>query len=530
MTGDLARRKVMPAIYDLANRGLLPAGFSLTGVARSNWTTEQFLGRAHAAVASGARTPFRQRVWEQLTASMTYISGDITDPATYAKLGQALDRSARDFGTGRSRVFYLSMPPSTFETICRHLAASGLARSSSAAGTADLDGIGRQGSAGTRRAAGADLDDVGGGAGSAAGADGIGGGRRTGAPTEAKVVIEKPFGRDLASARKLDATLAQVFDPASVFRIDHYLGKETVRGMLATRFANQVFEPLWSREYVDHVQITMAEELGVGSRASYYDSIGATRDVIQNHLLQLLAITAMEAPESFHSADLRAAKEAVLKAVQLAGPVAECAVRGQYQAGWQGNVPVPGYLEEAGIPADSRTDTYGALKLAVDTERWRGVPFYLRTGKRLGRRVTEVAITFRRPGGALRAGLDTRYLGANALVIRIQPDEGITLRVGAKVPQTDMAVRDVTMDFSYGHAFTESLPDAYERLILDVLLGSDPLFPRAQEVDESWRVIDPVESYWASLDQAPEPYEAGTWGPARADELLRADGREWRRP
>jgi glucose-6-phosphate 1-dehydrogenase len=522
VTGDLSRRKVMPAIYDLANRGLLPAGFSLTGVARSNWTTEQFVNRAHAAVASGARTPFRQRVWEQLTASMTYISGDITDPGTYERLRQALDRSDRDFGTGANRVFYLSMPPATFGPICEHLAGSGLARTRAQAAS---------------RPAG----DGSSGGDEPTGPDGIGGQNWTGGGFglvggPAKVVIEKPFGHDLASARELDQTLARVFDPENVFRIDHYLGKETVRGMLATRFANRVFEPLWSREHVDHVQITMAEELGVGSRASYYDSIGATRDVMQNHLLQLLAITAMEEPASFGSADLRAAKEAALAAVRIPGPLAECAQRGQYAAGWQGNIPVPGYLEEPGIAAGSRTDTYGALKLEVATDRWRCVPFYLRTGKRLGRRVTEVAITFRRAAGeeGVRAisedGLDTRYLGANALVIRIQPDEGITLRVGAKVPQTDMEVRDVTMDFSYGHAFTESLPDAYERLILDVLLGHDPLFPRSREVDESWRVIDPVESYWASLAEPPELYEAGTWGPAGAEAMLARDGREWRRP
>ncbi|MDR0594689.1 MAG: glucose-6-phosphate dehydrogenase [Bifidobacteriaceae bacterium] len=478
VTGDLARRKVLPAVYDLANRGLLPAGFSLTGVARSNWTTAQFVAQAHAAVASGARTPFRQRVWEQLTASMNYVSGDIADPATYSQLGQALEASDRDLGTGANRVFYLSMPPGTFAAICRHLAESGLARP----------------------------------------------------PAQAKVVIEKPFGRDLASAQALDATLNQVFDPSRVFRIDHYLGKETVQGLLATRFANQVFEPLWNGQHVDHVQITMAEELGVGSRAGYYDGIGATRDVMQNHLLQLLAITAMEAPASFAAADLRAAKEAALAAVRIPGPVAECAVRGQYTAGWQGNIPARGYLDEPGIEAGSTTDTYGALKLEVATDRWRGTPFYLRTGKRLGRRVTEVAITFAAARQPVPGGLDARHLGANALVIRIQPDEGITLRVGAKVPQTDMEVRDVTMDFSYGHAFTESLPDAYERLVLDVLLGHDPLFPHAREVDESWRVIDQVEDCWAAQPDGPEPYPAGTWGPAGADALLRRDGREWRRP
>jgi glucose-6-phosphate 1-dehydrogenase len=293
-----------------------------------------------------------------------------------------------------------------------------------------------------------------------------------------------------------------------------------------------VFEPLWCSKFVDHVQITMAEELGVGSRAAYYDGIGATRDVMQNHLLQLLAITAMDEPASLSSPDLRTAKEAALEAVRLPDAPELCAARGQYVAGWQGNLPVRGYLEEDGIPADSTTDTYGAAKLEIASDRWRGTPFYLRTGKRLGRRVTEIAVVFKRPVDATPSGLgfDLRHVGANTLVVRVQPDQGVTLRIGAKTPQTAMEVRDVTMDFAYGHAFTEALPDAYERLILDVMLGSDPLFPSSKEVEESWRVIDQIESYWAASKTPPEPYTAGTWGPTAADELLRRDGREWRRP
>ncbi|MDR2114535.1 MAG: glucose-6-phosphate dehydrogenase [Bifidobacteriaceae bacterium] len=473
-TGDLARRKILPAIYDLTNRGLLPAGFSLTGVGRSALTREEFIRQTHGAVATAARTPFRQRVWEQLATAMDYVAGDVGEAATYQKLEARLAASDRELGTGGNRVFYLSMPPATFGLICGQLAATGLA------------GPGQ------------------------------------------KVVIEKPFGHDLASARELDATLAGAFEPSSVFRIDHYLGKETVRGMLATRFANRVFEPLWSCEHVDHVQITMAEELGVGSRAGYYDGIGAVRDVMQNHLFQLLALTAMEPPETFGSADLRDAKLAALQAVRLPEPVENCAARGMYGPGWQGNLPVRGYLEEDGIPPESVTDTYGALKLRVATDRWRDTPFYLRTGKRLGRRVTEVALVFK-PTTPL-AGMGVSPATPNALVIRIQPDQGITLRVGAKVPETAMDVRDVTMDFSYGHAFTEALPDAYERLILDVLLGLDPLFPRSAEVEESWRVIDQVEQHWAATGTAPELYPAGTWGPAGAQALLQRDGREWRRP
>ncbi|MDR1117924.1 MAG: glucose-6-phosphate dehydrogenase [Bifidobacteriaceae bacterium] len=534
-TGDLARRKILPAVYDLASRGLLPAGFSLTGVGRSPLTREDFIRRAHAAVASGARTPFRQRVWEQLAASIDYVSGDVGEPATYSSLGARLEASDQARGTAGRRVFYLSMPPATFGVICARLAESGLAgqHQSPASPPHEISSLRSDISQGHRETVNEDpetasapdrLEDT-------RAADGWNDGIRWGTASDsAKVVVEKPFGHDLASARELDRALARAFPPAAVFRIDHYLGKEAVRGMLALRFANQVFEPLWCCEHVDHVQITMAEELGVGSRAGYYDGIGATRDVMQNHLLQLLAITAMDRPASFGAADLRAAKEAALEAARLAGPAGDCAARGQYAAGWQGNVKVRGYLEEDGIAPDSTTDTYGALKLEVATDRWRGTPFYLRTGKRLGRRVTEVALMFKRPAAAVPDGLDLSTLGANALVVRVQPDQGVTLRVGAKVPQTAMEVRDVTMDFAYGHAFTEALPDAYERLLLDVMEGRDPLFPRAPEVEASWRIVDEVEAHWAALGTPPEPYPAGTWGPEAAADLLRRDGREWRRP
>jgi glucose-6-phosphate 1-dehydrogenase len=343
--------------------------------------------------------------------------------------------------------------------------------------------------------------------------------------------MEEPVSFDSHDLRaEKEKVLSSVFKPNEIFRIDHYLGKETVRNIVAFRFANQIFEPLWNSRYVDQVQITMAEDIGVGSRGGYYDGIGATRDVIQNHLLQLLALTAMEEPVSFDSHDLRAEKEKVLSAVHLAGPVSESVARGQYSAGWQGNIPVVGYLDEPGIPASSVTDTYGALKLEVDTRRWSGTPFYLRSGKRLGKRVTEIAVSFKTDFTRPRPGMDAAGLGPNTVVMRIQPDEGLTLRIGAKVPESTMEVRDTTMDFSYGHAFTEALPDAYERLILDVLLGADPLFPRQKEVRESWRIIDEVENYWASLPFGPEPYASGGWGPASADDLLARDGRKWRRP
>jgi len=314
-----------------------------------------------------------------------------------------------------------------------------------------------------------------------------------------------------------------------VFRIDHYLGKETVQNILALRFANEMFEPVWNAHYVDHVQITMAEDIGIGGRAGYYDGIGAARDVIQNHLLQLLALTAMEEPVSFDAQDLRAEKEKVLSAVRLPPDLGTATARGQYAAGWQGGQPVKGFLQEEGIPKDTVTETYAAVKLEIDTRRWAGVPFYLRTGKRLGRRVTEIAIVFNQAPHLPFEKTATEELGRNALVVRVQPDEGITMRFGSKVPGTAMEVRDVTMDFGYGHAFTESSPEAYERLILDVLLGEPPLFPRHEEVELSWKILDPIEKFWAKRGK-PEQYPAGTWGPKSADEMMARDGRAWRLP
>ena len=319
-----------------------------------------------------------------------------------------------------------------------------------------------------------------------------------------------------------------MFPPHSVFRIDHYLGKETVQNILALRFANTLYEPIWNRGYVDHVQITMAEDIGVGGRAGYYDGIGAARDVIQNHLMQLVALTAMEEPVSFDADALRAEKEKVLSAVRLPDDLAATTARGQYAAGWQGGVPVRGFLEEEGMAPDSRTETYAAVKLQVETRRWAGVPFYLRTGKRLPRRMSEIAMMFQRAPHLPFAATDTEELGQNALVIRVQPDEGVTVRFGSKVPGSAMEVRDVNMDFAYGESFTESSPEAYERLLLDVLIGDPPLFPRHREVELSWMVLDPIEEFWANHGK-PEPYPAGLAGPPSADEMMARDGRAWRR-
>jgi glucose-6-phosphate 1-dehydrogenase len=479
VTGDLSRKKLMPAVYDLANRGLLPAGFSLVGFARREWKNQDFGKVVKEAVKQYARTPWNESVWKQLSENIRFVSGEFDDDASFDRLKETIDELDAKVGTNGNHAFYLSIPPKAFAQVCQQLKRSGLA-------------------------------DAG--------------------PDEfRRVVIEKPFGRDLKTSRELNEVVESVFPPDSVFRIDHYLGKETVQNILALRFANMLFEPLWNSNYIDHVQITMAEDIGVGGRAGYYDGIGAARDVIQNHLLQLLALTAMEEPVSFDAADLRAEKEKVLSAVRVPKDIAKHTARGQYAGGWQGGENVTGFLDEEGMNPNSVSETYAAMRLDINTRRWAGVPFYLRAGKRLGRRVTEIAVVFKRAPQQLFAESQTSALGQNALVIRVQPDEGVTIRFGSKVPGVGMQVRDVTMDFGYGHAFTEASPEAYERLILDVLLGDPPLFPRHEEVELSWKILDPIVSYWEKKGK-PEQYRPGTWGPSSADEMMARDGREWRIP
>ena len=479
VTGDLSRKKLMPAVYDLANRGLLPPGFALVGFARRDWEDQDFAEVVHDAVKKYARTPFDEDVWKQLSEGIRFVQGEFDDDAAFARLKETLAELDTQRGTMGNHAFYLSIPPKSFPEVTQQLRNSGLAD--------QIDGTWR------------------------------------------RVVIEKPFGSDLKTARELNSVVESVFPPDSVFRIDHYLGKETVQNILALRFANQLYEPIWNANYVDHIQITMAEDVGVGGRAGYYDGIGAARDVIQNHLLQLLALTAMEEPVSFEAADLRAEKEKVLSAVRLPKDLAAHTARGQYAGGWSGGEKVIGFLDEEGMDPQSTTETYAAIRLDIGTRRWAGVPFYLRTGKRLGRRVTEIAVVFKRAPQYLFAESQTSALGQNALVIRVQPDEGVTIRFGSKVPGAGMQVRDVTMDFGYGHAFTEASPEAYERLILDVLLGDPPLFPRHEEVELSWKILDPIEEFWSTLGK-PEQYHPGTWGPASADALMARDGRTWRRP
>ena len=386
VTGDLAGKKLLPAIYDLANRGLLPPGFSLVGFARRDWEDEDFAKITHDAIKAHSRTPFREAVWQQVSEGVRFVPGEFADDEAFDRLAATVRQLDAERGTGGNYAFYLSIPPKAFPQVVAQLKRSGLS-------TPHV--------------------------------------RPDGHLPWRRVVIEKPFGHDLASAQELNAMLDAVFPESSIFRIDHYLGKETVQNILALRFANTLWEPIWNRGYVDHVQITMAEDIGIGGRAGYYDGIGAARDVIQNHLLQLLALTAMEEPVSFDAGALRTEKEKTLSAVKIPEDLAVGTARGQYAAGWQVGIKVQGFLEEDGIPPDSITETYAAVRLEVDTRRWAGVPFYLRTGKRLPSRMTELALLFQRAPHLPFAATDTGELGQNALVIRVQPDEGITVRFGS---------------------------------------------------------------------------------------------------
>jgi glucose-6-phosphate 1-dehydrogenase len=479
VTGDLARNKLMPAVYDLANRGLLPTDFVLLGFARRDWDHGDFEQLAKNAAKQHARTPWQEETWNRLYGNIKFVSGSFDDDDAFDLLAQTLRDLSESHGIQGNAAFYLSIPPAMFPTVLKQMDRTGLSDNKRS-----------------------------------------GGWRR--------VVVEKPFGHDLASARDLNRLVDEVFTAKDVFRIDHYLGKETVQNLLALRFANMLFEPVWNSNYVDSVQITMAEDVGIGTRAAFYDRTGAARDVMQNHLFQLLALTAMEEPVEFSADAIRTEKLKVLRAVSLPTDMERYAVRGQYDQGWLAGERAVGYRQEKDVPPDSTTETYAAVRFGVETRRWAGVPFYLRTGKRLPRRVTEIALSFRRAPHLPFDATDTEELGHNQLVVRVQPDEGVTLKFGSKVPGSTMEVRDVAMDFLYGEAFTESSPEAYERLVLDVLLGDATLFPRNDEVEESWRAIDPLEAFWQ--DHPPAPYRAGEWGPREADEMLAGDGRQWRRP
>ncbi|HZV73981.1 MAG TPA: glucose-6-phosphate dehydrogenase [Conexibacter sp.] len=475
-TGDLAARKLLPAVYDLLADGRLPERFRLLAVVREGQDDASFRAHARASIEAHARRPLDERLWEALEPRIGVVAGTYGTPELYEALAERLDAGDREDGEPSQRLFYLAVSPSFFAATARDLAAAGLGR---------------------------------------------------GADPPTRLLIEKPFGHDLASARELNAAIEESFEEQQVFRIDHYLGKETVQNLLVLRFANGIFEPLWNRTAIDHVQITVAEDLGIGHRARYYDRAGALRDVIQNHALQLLSLVAMEPPASFDASLVRDEKAKALHAVRPLDPEAD-AVRGQYTAGWLAGEHVPGYREEEGVPDDSRTDTYAALRVEIDNWRWAGVPFYLRTGKRLPLRMTEIAIAFKpAPHQPFRA-LDGPP-PPNELVISVQPNEGATLQIAAKMPGTALRMRPVQMDFQYGTSFLRESPEAYERLLHDALLGDATLFTRADEVEAAWKVVDPVLVAWADdASGEPEPYEAGSAGPAGADALLAADGRAWR--
>ena len=478
ITGDLARKKLLPAVYDLANRGLLPTNFALLGFARRDWGDTDFAELARDAARNAARTPWREEVWDQLASSVHFVQGSFDDDNAFDQLADTLNELEGSHGIGGNAAFYLSIPPAMFPVVLKQMQRTGMSES-----TPDR----------WRR-----------------------------------VVVEKPFGTDLPSSLELNALVDSVFSADDVFRIDHYLGKETVQNLLALRFANELFEPVWNGHHVDSVQITMAEDVGIGGRAGFYEKTGAARDVLQNHLLQLLALTAMEEPVEFSAEEIRTEKLKVLRAISLPDDLQTFAVRGQYEQGWLAGQRARGYRQEEGVDPHSNTETFAAVRLGVETRRWAGVPFYLRTGKRLPRRVTEIALVFKRAPHLPFAPTDTEELGNNQLVVRVQPDEGVTLKFGSKVPGSVMEVRDVAMDFLYGEQFTEASPEAYERLLLDVLLGDATLFPRNAEVEASWRVIDPLEDFWEGT--TPHVYRAGEWGPRAAEEMLAAEGRRWRRP
>jgi glucose-6-phosphate 1-dehydrogenase len=477
-SGDLAARKLMPALYNLALQRLLPASFCVVGTARKALTDTEYREELRVAVAQYSRTrPLNEEVWRSFAEQLYFVA--TPDERGYESLRETLERLDEELGTHANRLFYLATPPSAYASIV------------TAIGAHDLRG-------------------------------------RTG---WARVVVEKPFGHDRESARQLTEVIQTVFREDEVFRIDHYLGKETVQNILVMRFANGIFEPIWSRQYVDHVQITVAESIGVEERAGYYDQTGAMRDVVQNHLLQLLALVAMEPPAAFDDKAVRDEKVKVLRALRpiRGADVSADAVRGQYTRGFIEGVAVPAYREEHGVPEDSRTETYVALKGWVDNWRWEGTPFYIRTGKRLPKRSTEIAIQFRVAPHKLFPREASLGLEPNALVLRIQPDEGISLKFGAKVPVQGIRIRSVNMDFDYGASFMVDAPDAYETLIVDALRGDATLFTRRDEVDQQWAFVDPIIEAWASSPAGPPLYEAGTWGPADADALIERDGREWRK-
>jgi glucose-6-phosphate 1-dehydrogenase len=478
-SGDLTARKLMPALYNLALNRYLPSGFSVIGCSTSPWSDQEFRAHMLDAVQKNSRTqPVDQSVWQSFAAGLSYVPLSFDDQSAYQRLAAQLERLDHERGTNGNRVFYFATLPQFFPVIVSGLATAGIAKTDE----------------GWKR-----------------------------------LVVEKPFGHDLASARELNRAIHAVFSESQVYRIDHYLGKETVQNVIVFRFANGIFEPIWNRRYVDHVQITVAEDLGIERRGKYYETAGALRDIFQNHLLQLLSIAAMEAPANFDADTIRDEKVKVLKSIR---PIDGAdVVRGQYGPGWVGGQQVPGYRQEVNVSPTSTTETYVAARLRIDNWRWADTPFYLRTGKRLSSRASEIAIQFKTAPHLPFAKTAVEGLTPNVLVMRIQPHEGSSLKIAAKIPGPVMRMRIVNMDFFYGSSFLVESPDAYERLVLDCMLGDPTLFAREDEVERAWALTDSIENGWSSQPPPNFPnYAAGSWGPEAADALMERDGRRWRRP
>lgn len=480
-TGDLTARKLLPALYNLAREGMVPAGFSLLGVGRRPWSDDDFRAEMRKSAEQFSRVqPINEEVWQTFAEGLFWVGGEFGDINTYEQIASRLEQIDQQRGTAGNRLFYLAIPPSWFDDAISNLQKVNLTNQSHG---------------------------------------------------WSRIIVEKPFGHDYKSAQELNDLVSRAFDESQVYRIDHYLGKETVQNLLVTRFANAIFEPIWNRNYIDHVQITVTESLGIGSRAGFYEEAGALRDMITNHMMQLLTLTAMEPPVEFNEHEVRSEKVKVLHAIRPmnSNDVDQFALRAQYDHGTINGDEVPSYLAEKGVNPTSRTPTFVALKFEIDNWRWAGVPFYLRTGKRLAKRVTEIAIQFKKPPLLLFPEIRDE-IESNVLALRIQPNEGITLKFSAKQPGQRMIIHPVNMDFRYGSSFGVAAPEAYERLLLDAMLGDATLFTRRDEVEAQWALMTPILERWENdgVEHLPR-YEAGTWGPEESDQFMQRDGREWRK-